>query len=85
MILFWGLFEPVSDRDRLYRNSLTLFVYSFKEIYLRSLFLNLLHVMGFSSQRITLLNHFLSSVWQFAIFAALLSQSVKEDHDLVRM
>ena len=37
-------------------------VYHFEEIYFRSLFLIQLHVRGFSSQRITSMIHFLSSV-----------------------
>ena len=32
----WGLCEPVSDRDLLYRNSFVLIACSFEELYLRS-------------------------------------------------
>ena len=59
---FWDLLEPVSGRDCLYRNAFPIFGYYFEEIYLRSLFLIQLHVRGFSSQRITSMIHFLSSV-----------------------
>ena len=65
-ILHHGLIGS-ENRVWLYRNFFMFIVYHLDEIFFRSLFLFQLHVRGFSSQRITSMIHFLSSVWNLLV------------------
>ena len=68
-LFIWNLLVLESGfvHDRRFRNTYNLFAFYIEEIYLRSLFLIQLHVRGFSSQRITSMIHFLSSVWNLLV------------------